>query len=271
MKMVRASWILSLMLATATSVFAQLPPALQEQLAPSLEESIAMKEAYAALRAGKWDDAEKALQNALKANPDQTMAYLYLGIAYRNKSYRAQDQAGRDKLLQMAEEKFQEGLLIDPFEARIAYQLAGVQHDRARDVAEPEKRFERLEEAKQMFQKLILLSPMTRDAHWSFGEICAEQMEIRRMLGLPDEELRRKTLAIADEGLLHSKLILEIEQKYHRDKTDIGQSLTARLYRLRASLATSDEQRELDLAEAKKWEAKADLFRAQQGRGPIVK
>jgi tetratricopeptide (TPR) repeat protein len=257
--------------AVAAALHAQLPPALQEQIAPSMEESVGMREAFAHLRAGKWDEAEKSLVRVLKVNPDQTMAYLYLGIAYRNKSYSALDEIAREKLLQQAEEKFQEGLLIDPFEARIAYQLAGVQHDRARSIGDPEKRYEKLEEAKQMFQKLILLSPMTRDAHYSFGEICAEQMEIRRGLGINDDETRKKLLAVADEGLLHSKLILEIEHKYHREKTDLGQFLTGRLYRLRASITANETERESNLAEARKWESKSEAFRNGAGRGPMVK
>lgn len=228
-----------------------------------------MRDAYNALRVGKWDDAERILTGVLKSNPDQTMAYLYLGIVLRNKAYATESDATRKDLLKRAEQRFEEGLLIDPFEARISYQLATLQYEMAQAIADREERKERLKVAKDTFQKLILLAPMTREAHLQFSMICVDQIQLGLLDGEPGEELRKELVSIADEGLMHSKLVVTLESR-RKDpgSVELATQLTAQLYKLRAQLVQSEEERELSLTESRKWQARAEQMR--EPRGPIL-
>lgn len=250
-----------------SSAHGQLPPALQNQVQPTAEEMVGMREAIVAMRAGKWDQAEKSLLEVVGRNPDAVTAFLYLGIVYRSKAYLAENEADREGFRQKAEDRLKEGLLIDPFEARVAYQLGNLLLETAQATPSAARKLEKLREAKDAYTKLILLAPMTREAHQNYAVICLEQLRLLPA-GDPGSEERADRLDIADDGLMHAKLVSEFEQKDpQRGMSAFTPQLIGQLYQQRARLSESEEEREADLAESRRWFARTP----EPGRGPLLK
>ena len=253
-----------LMLLLASGALAQLPPGFSQWIQPTAEEAVATREGIAALKAGKWNEAETAFKKVLEANPDQTMAYLYLGIVYRSKSYFTQNNDERIALRKQAEDTLKEGLVIDPFEARVAYQLGGILFETAQQMPDSQARFDKLQEARDMYQRLILLAPMTREAHYAYVNICADQLRLGAQAAVEAGD-RKKFMEIADAGLMHAKLLAEQLDQYNA----AAPVMTAQILQYRAKWAETDESREADLQEARKWQTKAETL--QPRRGPMVK
>ncbi len=211
-----------------------------------------LNKGVAAYKAAKYPIAIEHFKNAVELDPSLLNAKLYLATAYANQYVPGSEQEDNVKMGEQAIAEFQEVLKEDPNNTGSIQGIANLYFQ-----------MKRMNEAKEFYKKQIALDPTNAEAYYSVGvidwtEAYQPRMELKARLKLkPDEPikdakereaLKEKNMPLIDEGMNSLNKAMDLRPDY-----DDAMAYLNLLYREKADLEDSPEQREEDLKTADKW------------------
>jgi TonB family protein len=227
---------------------------------------------------GKYLEAIASFQKAVDFDPDDAMAQLYLGIAHTtqyNPGLPSPESAAHG---QQAKAAFLRALEIAPANKTALQYLASLSFREAQVISDQEERIHKLDEARDCYQKLIVLDPRDKEAYQFMGVIAwmkcnPDLMTARARLGmrpdqsgpLTDPALRQslsvKYSAVIEDGISNLNKALEIDPQYEEAMTYLNL-----LIRARADLRDSTGEYQNDVKAADAWIQKATETRNMKAR-----
>ena len=233
-----------------------------------------------AYKSAKYADAIEFFKDAIKLDPSNPNARLYLATAYMTQWIPGADSPENKQLADAARKEFQEVLNRDPKDKNALASLAFLSYNEATNLPGDQKNA-KLDEARQWHLKTIDADPKNKQAYYSLGVIAWAKwypalMSARAKLGMKPEdpgplkdkkvrdELKAKYDPVIEEGIQSLKKALEIDPEY-----DEAMAYMNLLIRERADLADSPEQYKKDIEEADGWVQKTlDTKKAKAARQP---
>lgn len=238
-----------------------------------------------AYKAAKYSEAAKYFDEAIKLDPENPNARLYLATAYLTQWIPGAESPDNIELATKAREQFGYVLSKDPKDKVALASLASLSFNEGKSIPAGEataaKRIEKLDEAASWNKKLIEVDSKEKVAYYSLGVITWEKwypvlMNTRAKLSMkPDdegplkdkskgkgqelaaaakvrEEMRSAHLPAVDQGIEYLKKALEADPEY-----DEAMAYMNLLIRERADLLDDPEEYKKQVEEADKWVQKA--------------
>ena len=215
-----------------------------------------LNKGVASYKAAKYPQAIEFFKQAIELEPTLVNAKLYSATAYANQYVPGSEQEENVKYATQAIATFQEVLQADPSNISSIIGIANLYFQ-----------MKQMPEAKEYYQKQISLDPTNPEAYYSIGVIdwtlaYQPRMELKASMKLkPDEpikdakaraELAAKNAPLVDEAMKSLNKSLELRPDY-----DDAMAYLNLLYRERADLSETTEQRDEDLKTADQWMEKA--------------
>ncbi|MDQ2949357.1 MAG: hypothetical protein M3Y27_26035 [Acidobacteriota bacterium] len=222
-----------------------------------------------AYKNARYADAVEFFKTSISLDPSNKNGRLYLATAYMSQYIPGADSPENNQMAKAAKTEFQKVLADSPNDKIALASLASLAYNQAQGVPELDKKFERLDEAKEWYKKLVEADPQNREAYYSLGVIdWAETYPVRNTarvkLGMKPEdpgpikdkkvkeELRQRNLPLIEDGLKQLSKSLEIDPNY-----DDAMAYVNLLYRERADLAETSDEYKKDSETADGWVQKS--------------
>ena len=230
-----------------------------------------------AYKNAQYANAVEFFKTSVSLDPTNKNGRLYLATAYMSQYIPGADSPENNQMAKAAKTEFQKVLGDDPKDKIALASLASLAYNQASGVPELDKKFERLNEAKEWYKKLVEADPQNREAYYSLGVIdWAETYPVRNTarvkLGMKPEdpgpikdkkvkeELRQRNLPLVEDGLKQLSKSLEIDPNY-----DDAMAYVNLLYRERADLAATPEDYKKDSETADGWVQKSMETKKKNG------
>ncbi len=211
-----------------------------------------LNKGVAAYKAAKYQVAIEYFKTAVSLDPSLINAKLYLATAYANQYVPGSDQEDNIKIAEQAIAEFQEVLKDDPSNVSSIQGIANLYFQ-----------MKRMGEAKDFYKKQIALDASNPEAYYSVGVIdwtmaYQPRMELKARLKLkPDDPIKdpkeraalaEKNKPIIDEGMNSLNKAMELREDY-----DDAMAYLNLLYRERADVQETPDQRDADIKTADSW------------------
>lgn len=222
-----------------------------------------------AYRNARYPDAVEFFKESVSLDPKNPNSRLYLATAYMSQYIPGADSPENNQMAKAAKDEFTKVLAENPKDKIALASLASLAYNQATGVPELEKKFERLNEAKDWYKKLVEVDPQNKEGFYSLGVIdWAETYPVRTTarvkLGMKPEDpgpikdkkvkedLRQRNLPLVEDGIKNLQKALEIDPNY-----DDAMAYMNLLYRERADLAESTDEYKKDSDIADQWVQKS--------------
>jgi TonB family protein len=254
-----------------TPLFAQRVP-IPGDTESSLEQGVDM------FRQGRYIDAIAAFQKAVDFDPSDAMGHLYLGIAHTTQyipGLQAVDSMEHGK---QAKAEFLRALEIAPANKTALQYLASLSFREAQIIRDQEAKVRKLDEARDWYQKVIVLDASDKEAYHFLAIIAwmkcnPDVMAAKVRLGMKPGEagpltdpivrqsLSAKYSPVIEDGISNLNKALEVDPHYEEAMSDMNL-----LIRTRADLRDSAAEYQNDVKEAEGWTQKAAETRNVKAR-----
>ncbi|HEY3742874.1 MAG TPA: tetratricopeptide repeat protein [Bryobacteraceae bacterium] len=227
-----------------------------------------LNKGVAAFKGAKYSDAVTLFKEAIRLDPDNPNARLYLATAYMVQWIPGAASPENDEFAKNARDTFMQVYNKDPKDKTAIASLASLSFNEGKAIpAEDKTRAERVakfNEAKDWYTKLLEVDPKDKTAYYSLGVIVWEKwypvlMNARAKMSMkPDdpgplkdkkvrEQLRAEYSPLIDDGIAKLEKALEVDPLY-----DDAMAYLNLLHRERADLAeTPDEyKKEIETADS---------------------
>lgn len=222
-----------------------------------------------AYRNARYTDAVEFFKNAVALDSSNLNGRRYLATAYMSQYIPGADSPDNNRMAKAAKDEFLGVLKDNPNDTLALASLASLAYQQAQGVSEMDKKFERLNEAKEWYQKLAQADPQNKEAYYSLGvidwaETYPVRMTARAKLGMKPEdpgpvkdkkvkeELRQRNLPLIEDGIKNLQKAIEIDPNY-----DDAMAYMNLLYRERADLAETPDEFKKDIDTAESWVQKS--------------
>ncbi len=229
----------------------------------------ALNHGVQAYRGAKYSDAVEYFKTAVALDPTNLNGRLYLATAYMSQYIPGAESPENLQLAKQAQEEFNRVLEKDPNDKTALASLASLSYQQAQGQPDLDAKLKKLEEAKELYLKLIAADPQNKEGYYSLGVIdwvkwYAPWMKARADLGMKPEEagpikdkkvkaeLQEKYSAIIEDGIKNLQKALDIDAQY-----DDAMAYMNLLIRERADLDESPDQYQKDVTTADGWVQKA--------------
>jgi len=228
-----------------------------------------LNKGVAAFKNAKYPDAVTYFTKAIELDPTFATARLYLATAYMNQYIPGAVSPENEEMAKNALANFQKVLDADAKNATAIESIASLYYLESQGTTKLEDKLDRLESARQWYQKLTEVDPNRKEAFYSLGVIAwarwyPDWNAARSKAGMkPDapgplkdkkarEELVEKHGQLLESGIASLKRALEIDKEY-----DDAMAYLNLLYRERADLADNSAGYQKDVEMADDWMQKA--------------
>ena len=246
-----------------------------------------LNKGVAAFKGAKYSDAVNFFKEAIRLDPDNPNARLYLATAYMVQWIPGADSPENNEFAKAAREQFKEVYGKDAKNTTAIASLASLAFNEGKATTDSNRsqRLAKFDEAKDWYSKLLDIDDKDKTAYYSLGVIAWEKwypvlMKARSDLHMKAEDpgplkdkkvrtqLRTEYLGLVDDGIAKLQKALDVDPLY-----DDAMAYSNLLHRERADLADSPEEykKETDTADglvAKALEArkvKAEKANSQPG------
>ena len=237
-------------------------------------------------RSAQYDAAIEHFKNAVKFDPNLSVARLYLATAYAQQCVPGVDTPENTRNCNQAIDEFKKQLEKNPGEIGSLKGIASLYFNMASGASKPEDKLKYLDEAKDFHSQVIKSDPSDPEAYYSVAVIDWTEAYKRRMdaktgAGIKADEpikdkklcseLQGKNQQVVQEGIDDLNKAIELRKDY-----DDAMAYLNLLFREKADIECGDpDARKQDLATADEWVKKTmDTKKAkaekQQGPGGIV-
>lgn len=246
-----------------------------------------MNQGVQAYKNGKYADAAQHFKEAVRLDPTNENAMLYLATSYMTQWVPGAESADNKKNLNMAKETFQKVLDKDPDNSLALASMASMSFNVASAKANPDDKSAALEDTKKWNERRIKADPKDAEAYYYLGVIDWQQADPairaarvqaraeaeknknkRKGRGAaanananaaPDEsqpiepanvrnELKDKYGKLIDDGIANLQKALDIN-----NENEDAMSYLNLLLRSKAALEDTPEQAKADIAKANEW------------------
>jgi tetratricopeptide (TPR) repeat protein len=239
-----------------------------------------MNKGVQAYRNNKYADAVRHFQEAVRLDPTNQNAQLYLATSYMIQWVPGADSPDNKKNYNAAQQEFEKVLKTDPKNGLALASMASMAYNSA-TAGSQEQKTAALEDARKWNQRRMEVDPKDSEPYYYLGVInydeayqpivsarVASRMAPTDPGPLKDkkarEELKAKYYKLVDDG------IQDLKECLARDKeNEDAMSYINLLYRMKAYLEDSPEQAKADVAQAEDWFNKAmEMKRIKATRAP---
>lgn len=243
----------------------------------------ALNQGVQAYKAAKYPQAVDYFKTSVQLDPENQNGRLYLATAYMSQYIPGADTPENVQMAKQAKDEFERVLEKNANDRIALASLASLAYQQAQGVTELEKKFQRLDEAKVWYKKLVAADPQNKEAYYSLGVIdWAETYPVRTTarvkLGMKPEdpgpikdkkvkeELRTRNMPLVEDGVQQLQKALEIDPNY-----DDAMAYLNLIYRERADLADSPEAYKKDSDVADSWVQKSlDTRKMKAAKQPVT-
>jgi tetratricopeptide (TPR) repeat protein len=233
-----------------------------------------------AFKNAKYGDAVAHFQEAIRLDPENPNAQLYLATAYMSQWIPGAESPENVEMANKAKDGFMKVLEKDPNNTTAIASLASLAYNQATSLP-LDKKLEKLDEAAKWYKKLIEVDPKNKEAYYSLGVISwakwypadtTARVNLRMKPEDPGpikdkkvkEELKAQYSSIIEDGIANLQKALDIDKEY-----DDAMAYMNLLIRERADLADSPEDYKKQIEVADSWVQKAlDTKKLKQSRQP---
>ena len=220
-----------------------------------------LNKGVAAFKGGKFGDSTNFFREAIRLEPDNPNAHLYLATAYMVQWIPGADSPENKEFAKLAREQFTEVYNKDPKNSTALGYLASLAFNEGKVMTDADRaqRIARFDEAKEWYNKLLALDSKDKIAYYSLGVIAWEKwypvlMKSRSEMHMKAEdpgplkdkkaraELRASYLPLVNDGIANLEKALEVDPLY-----DDAMAYSNLLHRERADLADSPEEYKKDI------------------------
>ncbi|HYZ85118.1 MAG TPA: tetratricopeptide repeat protein [Bryobacteraceae bacterium] len=228
-----------------------------------------LNKGVASFKNAKYPDAVEHFKQAIELDPSFPTARLYLATAYMSQYIPGADSPDNLQNAKAAHDNFVKVLEQEPNNTIAIASLASLHYSEAQGTQALDAKLQKLDEARQWYEKLAQVDPKNKEAYYSLGVITWAKwyprlMEARAKLGMKPEdpgpikdnklrlELKEKYGPMIENGLQNLQKALEIDPQY-----DDAMAYMNLLIRERADLADTPDQYKKDIETADNWVQKA--------------
>jgi tetratricopeptide (TPR) repeat protein len=214
-----------------------------------------------AFKSAQYPQAVECFKTAVQLDPTFPTARLYLATAYMMQYVPGAESPENMQMASAAQDQFQK--VLDQKPGKSSEELA------IASIASLYFNEKKLDDAKQWYEKLVIVNPKNKEAYYTLGVIAwtktfAPRMEVRAKLSMKPEdpgpikdkkareELAAKNLPIAEEGIKDLQTALQIDPEY-----DDAMAYMNLLLREKADLEDSPVAYKKDTDEADNWVQKS--------------
>lgn len=233
-----------------------------------------------AFKNAKYTEAVESFKEAIRLDPNNPNARLYLATAYMVQWIPGAESPENKQLADAAKSEFMAVLNKDSKDKTALAYLASLSYNQAGSL-QGEERVKKLDEARDWNMKLIEVDPKAKEAFYSVGVIAWSKWypalgKARADLGMKPEdpgpikdkkvkeELKTQYSGIIEEGIQNLNRALEVDKEY-----DDAMAYLNLLIRERADLAESPEEYKQQVEVADSWVQKAlDTKKIKAARQP---
>lgn len=233
-----------------------------------LESRDQLNQGVNAYKNNHYADAVKHFQEAVRLDPTNQYAQLYLATSYMIQWIPGADAPDNVKNYQMAQQEFDRVLKTDPSNSLALASMASMAYNSASS-GTPDQRTAAMEEAKKWNERRIEVDPKDSEAYYYLGVIdwsnvhppiqtarVEEKMKPDDPGPLKDakvkEDLKAKYEKVIDEGMDNLKKCLSIDKE-----NEDAMSYVNLLLREKAVLEDSPDASKADVAQAEDWSNKS--------------
>jgi tetratricopeptide (TPR) repeat protein len=214
-----------------------------------------LNKGVSAYRAGQYQTSVEHFKRAVEFDPELINARLYLATAYSIQYVPGADTDENLRMGELAIEEFENVLATDPNNLNSIIGIAQLYFN-----------MKRMDEAKEFRRKQISIDPSNPEAYYAIGVIdwtltYQPRMALKVRLGLRGDQpfpraalradLTERNMPLIEEGMENLNKAIELRPDY-----DDAMAYLNLLYRERADLVDTEEEREELLATADMWIAK---------------
>jgi len=227
-----------------------------------------MNQGVNAYKSNHYADAVKHFKEAVRLDPSNQNAQLYLATSYMIQWVPGADSPDNQKNYNMAKQEFQHVLTKDPKNSLALASMASMAYNSASS-GTPEQKLAALEDAKKWNQRRIEIDPKDAEAYYylgvinwaeAFTPIQSARVDLKMK---PDDpgpikdpkvkaELKAKYEQAINEGLEDLKKCLAIDKE-----NEDAMSYMNLLLRKKADLEDTPDQSKADIAQAEDWSNKS--------------
>jgi len=251
-----------------------------------------LNKGVAAFKGAKYSDAVSFFKEAIRLDPDNPNARLYLATAYMVQWIPGADSPENNEFAKNARDMFMAVYNKDPKDKTAILNLAALAFNEGKAIQADDKsrdqRIAKFNEAKDWYTKLLEVDDKEKTAYYSLGVIVWEKwypvlMNARAKMSMKPEDpgplkdkkvreqLRAEYAPLVDEGIAKLEKALEIDPLY-----DDAMAYLNLLHRERADIADNSEEfkKEIEIADGLVTKAldarKVKNEKANQQSGGIV-
>lgn len=234
-----------------------------------------------AFRAAKYPDAVDHFKEAVRLDPKNANARVYLAIAYMTQYIPGAESPENVQMAKAANDEFLKVLEADPNEKVTLASLASLTYSEAGGMQKLEDKFKKLDESKEWDLKLIAADPKNTDAYYSLAAIdwlkwYPAWQSARNGLNMKGDdpgplkdkklraELSEKYMPLIEDGIKNLQKCLEIDPKYDNAMTYMNL-----LLRERADLHDTFAEYKKDVDAADKWVEDSLRTKKEKAAKPI--
>ena len=222
-----------------------------------------LNKGVAAFKGAKYSDATAFFKEAIRLDPENPNAKLYLATAYMVQWIPGADSPENNEFAKNAREQFGDVYKKDSRDKTAIASLASLAFNEGKAIQADDKtrdqRIARFDEAKSWYTKLLEIDDKDRTAYYSLGVIVWEKwypvlMNARAKMSMKPEDpgplkdkkvrakLREDYLPLVNEGISKFEKALEVDPLY-----DEAMAYLNLLHRERADIAETQEDYEKDV------------------------
>ena len=226
-----------------------------------------LNKGVAAFKGAKYTDAVSFFKEAIRLDPENPNAKLYLATAYMVQWIPGADSPENNEFAKNARAQFTEVYQKDSKDKTAVASLASLAFNEGKAIQADDKtrdqRLARFDEAKSWYTKLLEIDDRDRTAYYSLGVIVWEKwypvlMNARAKMSMKPEDpgplkdkkiraqLRSEYLPLVNEGIAKLEKAVEVDPQY-----DDAMAYLNLLHRERADIAETPEEfkKEIDTAD----------------------
>jgi tetratricopeptide (TPR) repeat protein len=229
----------------------------------------ALNEGVVAFKSARYADAVSLFEKAVRGNPQDKTARLYLATALMSQYIPGAESAENMRFANRAEAEFGKVLELDPKNTIALESLASLLYSQAQGEQKPEAKRAILDRAAGWYKRVTEADPQKKEAYYSLGVIAWAKfypalMTARSELGMKPEDrgplksvssiarLQADYGSTIEEAIKNLKRALELDPQY-----DDAMAYMNLLVRERADLASTTEDYLAGIKEADEWVQKA--------------
>ncbi len=228
-----------------------------------------LNKGVAAFKGAKYADAADHFKAAVELDPEFPTPRLYLATAYMQQYIPGAESPENTEMAKKATDEFMNVLKANPSDKLAIESLASLKYNQAQGISELEKKFVKLDEAAEWYQKLVEVDPQNKQGLYSLAVITwlkwyAEYKPAREKMGMKPEEagpfkdkkvkeeLRAKWEPQLNKAVANLEKALQVDPEY-----DDAMAYMNLVIRQKADLAETKEDAEAQVKVADNWVQKA--------------